>query len=95
MWPGHRALHYYLTSVSTDNEDLREMCLHGTGICSQQYRSFYGSESRFAIHDNSAGSRSTITAVIAVVLSSRNITGLLATISRYRRYHNNLKTNKS
>jgi len=49
MWPGHRALRYYLTRASTGNEDLGERCLHRTGICSQQYRSFYGSESRFAI----------------------------------------------
>jgi len=31
---------FYLTSAITSNEDLGEMCLHGTGICSQQYRSF-------------------------------------------------------
>jgi len=28
MWPGHRALHYYVTSASTGNEDLGEMCFH-------------------------------------------------------------------
>jgi len=52
MLPGHRAFRYNLTSASTGNEDLGEMCLHGTGIRSQQYRSFYDRESRFAIYDN-------------------------------------------
>jgi len=61
MWPGHRALSYYLMSASTRNEDLGERCLHGTGICSQQYRSFisqwvaicdpWRSEWWIAIHD--------------------------------------------
>jgi len=45
MWPEHRlwhrALSYYLTSASTSNKDLGEMCLHETGICSQQCGSFF------------------------------------------------------
>jgi len=32
-----RALRYCLSTASTGKEDL---CLYGTGICSQQYRSF-------------------------------------------------------
>jgi len=40
MWPVHRALRHHLTIASTGNEDLGERCLHGTGIFSQQCRSF-------------------------------------------------------
>jgi len=36
-WVGYVVLRYYLTSASTSNEELGEMCLHGTGICSQEY----------------------------------------------------------
>jgi len=61
MWPGHRALRYYLTSASTGNEDMGKWCLHGTGICRQQYPSFlwqwivicnpWRSGCQIAIHD--------------------------------------------
>jgi len=40
MWPEHLVVLKYLTSANTDNEDLGARCLHGTGICSKQYRSF-------------------------------------------------------
>jgi len=62
MWPGHRALRYYLRSASWGNEDPGERCLLGTGICSHNIVHFYDSESRFAIHDDpGAGLRSTNT----------------------------------
>jgi len=43
MSPGHMELCYYLRSAIsaiTGNEDLGEMCLLGTVICSQKYHSF-------------------------------------------------------
>jgi len=55
MWPGHRALRYYLTRATMGNGDLGERCLHGTRICTFAVNNiicFYGSESQFVIHDD-------------------------------------------
>jgi len=50
MWPGYRALRYYLRSAITGNEDLGERCLHGARICINNIVCFYGSESRISIY---------------------------------------------
>jgi len=70
MRQGHRALSYYLTRASTSNENLGEMCLHGTGICSHQNDSFlwqwiaicdpWRSEWRIAIHDTQFENRNIV-----------------------------------